>query len=104
MSGAKLLPTIVTAYLVYCVCFCHLKIQHSAACVLIEGITDLQLYTHPPPPLTPSPSHLCTFLYTCATHDITVSMKNLLKIQYYSLCTVDTVAEIFIQYKHYVDK
>ena len=75
VSGAKLLPTTISAYPAGLVCFYHLLLRHSTtACVLMEGITHLWLPSsqYPPPPTCPP--------LICDTCDITVAVKRLLKI------------------------
>ena len=80
--GTKLLPTTILAYPVDCVCFCRLLNTHvtlATACVLMEGITHLQLPNLPHHPSDPLPP---TYPLIYATCDITAIVKKLLKIQH----------------------
>ena len=66
--GAKLLPTIVSAYPVDCVCFCDLlKIRH--CCLSSNERYNSPPAAHPPPPPPTHPPPLCP------THDIPVAVK-----------------------------
>ena len=89
--GTKLLPMIVLAYPVDCVCFCHLlNTQH--CCLCPNGRYNPPPSSHPlhPPLAHPSPYTRHPLIhatpYTChplihATRDITAVVKKLLKIQ-----------------------
>ena len=79
VGGAKLLLTTTSVYPVDCACFCPLYWRHSTTvCVLMVAVTCLRLPAHPNHTPTPlPPTH--PFIHT--THDITVTVKKLLKIQ-----------------------